>query len=130
MVSHIGSERVVEAFAGLHAAGFDVGPHTVSHLSPAAGNLEALRDEVRRSAAQVAEIVGARPVCYAYPYGRANDVTPALVEVLRAEGFLGAVTTISGLNGLRGDPFLLRRLSVTGHHGAAAFEAMLSGLVR
>ncbi len=112
----------------LIALGFDVGPHTVSHVSFARETPARVEAEIRVSTARVREMTGQVPACYSYPYGRAEDIGPDVIGVLRREGFLGAVTTVSGLNQPADDLFRLKRLSITGNHQGVAFEASVLGL--
>jgi peptidoglycan/xylan/chitin deacetylase (PgdA/CDA1 family) len=107
--------------------GFDVGPHTVSHVAFARETPARVEEEIRMSTARVREMTGRAPACYSYPYGRFEDIGPEVVGLLRFEGFLGAVTTVTGLNRPGEDPFRLKRLNITGNHRGAAFEALLSG---
>jgi peptidoglycan/xylan/chitin deacetylase (PgdA/CDA1 family) len=112
----------------LIALGFDIGPHTVSHVSFTRETATRVDMEIRVSTARVREMTGRSPLCFSYPYGRSKDIGPDVIGLLQREGFAGAVTTVSGLNRRGENPFRLKRLSITNNHRGAAFEAALLGL--
>lgn len=106
----------------MYAAGVSFGAHSCTHPSlirlPDAG----LKQEVSRCRAQLSEMIGAEPQCFAYPYGEFNG--RVLAEV-KAAGYLGACTTLHGLNDSRTDPFQLRRAQVSGKDRLIDFRLKL-----
>ena len=112
----------------LVAAGFEVGPHTVSHPNLGVEPDDVVESEVRTSCERVTTETGVAPLEFSYPYGRATDVSSVAAQTLRALGFRGAVTTSEGLNAPGADRFDLRRLNVTGNHCGPSFELLLSRL--
>ena len=107
--------------------GFDVGPHTVSHISLGIEGAEAVARELAESARQLAAQTGLVPRTCSYPYGGAMDVPAGVERGLRELGFLGAVTSTEGLVLPGCDVFRLPRLNVTGMHDGLAFESLVSG---
>lgn len=92
------------------AGGFSVGAHSMTHPDLTALGADALRTEVAGSK-EKAERVTHRPArFFAYPSGFYNL---AVVDAVRAAGYDGAFTVLTGLNkaGLD-DPFLLRRIPI------------------
>ena len=112
----------------LAEAGFDIGPHTVSHINLAAEKGTVAICEVRQSLRRVREMTGCDARIYSYPYGGALDGTSDVREVFSGEGVLGAVTTVSGMNDRSCDLYRLKRLNITGNHGVVSFDALMSGL--
>lgn len=107
--------------------GFEVGAHTVSHVSLAREDAERARSEIVDSVNRVQAMTGTRPRSCSFPYGQAPGVGNAADALLKEMGMCCAVTTVSGMNRAGDDPYRLRRLNVTGGHSPAAFESLLSG---
>lgn len=107
--------------------GFDIGSHTMTHLSlrhEAPGPAEA---ELAASSDWVLAAAGRRPVAIAYPYGHIPDDTAWLRNAAGRAGYRAGVTTRFGLNGPRTDPFLLCRLDITAARTPRNFAALISG---
>ena len=104
-----------------------VGAHTRSHPILSRTPASLLREEIVGSAEDIAGHLGTRPRHFAYPNGRAVDFTPEAVEIVRGE-FASATTTIQGFNGMRMDPYLLRRVGVGGPLSPAEFAGLMSGI--
>jgi peptidoglycan/xylan/chitin deacetylase (PgdA/CDA1 family) len=64
----------------LHAAGVEIGGHTVSHPDLTALPFDAARDEVSDGCAELAEIIGAPVDVFAYPFGSATAETIRATE--------------------------------------------------
>ena len=107
--------------------GFDVGPHTVTHISLGVEGPEAVARELAESAVQLSSQTGVTPRLCSYPYGGAVDVPAGVERQLGALGFAGAVTSTEGLVLPGCDVFRLPRLNVTGKHVGAVFESLVSG---
>ncbi|HPF98889.1 MAG TPA: polysaccharide deacetylase family protein [Kiritimatiellia bacterium] len=107
--------------------GFDVGPHTVTHISLGVEGPEAVARELAESAVQLSSQTGVTPRLCSYPYGGAVDVPAGVESQLGALGFAGAVTSTEGLVLPGCDVFRLPRLNVTGKHVGAVFESLVSG---
>jgi peptidoglycan/xylan/chitin deacetylase (PgdA/CDA1 family) len=96
----------------MHRGGVSFGAHTVTHTVLSSLPPERARWEIVESKREIERQIAAPVTLFAYPNGRSGDFGPAAKEVLRGEGFRGAVTTIFGSNpGPRGewDPFEIRR---------------------
>ncbi len=112
----------------LAAAGHDIGAHTVSHISLGHEANSVIEDEIRRSLDRIRSELGTVSPVYSYPYGEPAHFTDALGSMLKRHGCLAGVTTVEGMNAEGDDPFLWRRLNVTGNHDHNAFRALASGL--
>ena len=112
----------------LAEAGFDVGPHTVSHVNVAMEDGVVMAQEIRHSIERIREITGCVVRAYSYPYGEEASITDEVRKVLVDVGVCCAVTTVPGMNDRKSDPYLLKRFNITGNHGRLSFDAVLSGL--
>lgn len=98
--------------AELHAQGFAVGAHTVSH--PILARIPGHRalDEIREGRKALERIIDAPVSLFAYPNGKpGQDYLPEHVEMIRAEGFEAAMSTAWGASSTGDDIFQLRRFS-------------------
>lgn len=112
----------------LMSSGHEIGAHTVSHVSMGHESRETLEAEVATSIARIGEMTGKAPQLYSYPYGEAAHFTPEVAQLVREAGCIGGVTTVEGFNEAGTDPFLMKRVNVTGNHDRNAFRALVSGL--
>ncbi len=93
----------------MHAAGMEIGSHTVSHARLPQLDDAALGEELAASKARIEDILGAPVAGLAYPYGL-HDARCAAAA--RAAGYRHACTTQSGWALLDKDAYLVRRLTV------------------
>lgn len=109
--------------AGLmQAAGMDIEAHGVSHESLRRQSHEYLEREILGSR-QAIEAHLQKPVrFFAYPFGHYDQQA---IEVLRAGGYWGAVTTEAGVLHSSAAPFTLKRVRVHGGQGLDKFVATL-----
>jgi peptidoglycan/xylan/chitin deacetylase (PgdA/CDA1 family) len=111
----------------LSEMGFEIGPHTVSHISMSHENKNLVEDEIESSLAAVTAITGKPPICYSYPHGALPKEYEDVLQMMKKRGVQGAVTTMEGMNTHQDDIFRLKRLNVSGHR-LPAFSALMSGL--
>lgn len=93
----------------MHAAGMEIGSHTVSHIRLPSLDDEALSRELTASRASLEEMLGSPVSSFAYPYGAWDARCAAAV---REAGYAAACTTRTGWALRDRDPFILRRLTV------------------
>lgn len=74
-------------------AGMDIESHSYSHPMLTRLSVEELLQEVRKASDAIEAHTGKRPRLFSYPYGHYNR---QVVDVLRGEGYVGAVTLRSG----------------------------------
>jgi glycosyltransferase involved in cell wall biosynthesis/peptidoglycan/xylan/chitin deacetylase (PgdA/CDA1 family) len=102
--------------AGLAARpGHAIGSHTVHHLALPFHDRTTQRREIEDDRARLEGVIGRRVTTFAYPYG---EFSAATVEIVRASGFVAAVTCRETLAVGGGDPLLLPRLEVRPADGA------------
>ena len=101
-----------EQAAGMARQGFGLGGHTVTHPMLAQVDLATARDEIVQGRTRVAELAGRDVPLFAYPNGKPQrDYVKSSAELVRALGFLGAVTTSRGAAGVGSDPFQIPRFT-------------------
>ena len=104
--------------------GIEFGAHTVSHpVLSRISHGEAVA-EIRSSKETIEARLGVPVPLFAYPNGRRDDYTPALVEALPELGFTGALTTEWGLNDHRTPPFELHRVGAWDASPAVSFARL------
>jgi peptidoglycan/xylan/chitin deacetylase (PgdA/CDA1 family) len=106
--------------------GVSFGSHTFTHpvvsrLSPAELPLE-LVDSKRELEAGLSRAVRH----FAFPFGRAEEVSSEAIDVLAQSQFISAVTTIPGVNLPSANPFALRRVQIGEEHDLPMFAHTLN----
>ena len=100
------------------ASGNEIGSHTVTHPRLPELDRANARHEIAESRRELQWLTGTTVDHFCYPYGYHDDRS---VELVRAAGYVSAVTTRRG-SALRGDdPFRLPRISVNRDRGLFKF---------
>lgn len=120
---------VVEA-RRLGAEGFELGTHTMQHISCRYDPPGLVLQDVEASMHALVALGVQRPPVLAYPYGHVPEDLDPLRAVLDAHGVAGAVTTEMGGNPPRADRMQLRRFDLHGNRTVAGVIALCSGLGR
>lgn len=94
-------------------SGITFGAHTVSHPILTALSLSEARNEILASKETIEKRLGTPVRLFAYPNGTSGDFNEPIKDILKEAGFLGAVTTLWGVNGTSTDPFELKRISLS-----------------
>lgn len=102
-----------EQVGSLHKQGFEIGAHTRHHvdLGKTAGDLA--REEIHGSRADLEDKLGTAVRLFAYPFGRANQMTGPNRELVTIGGFRCCCSCFGGTNTASTDPFLLRRVPIS-----------------
>lgn len=82
----------------LHAAGFVIGSHSVSHIDCAAESAERVRSELEQSRAHLRRELGLERVIFAYPYGGREHMTGERLELVKQAGYSGCLSAYGGTN--------------------------------
>jgi peptidoglycan/xylan/chitin deacetylase (PgdA/CDA1 family) len=96
----------------LHAAGVELGGHTVNHEILSKLDAGAARREVDGCRASIARELGSEPASFAYPFGRRWDWNDESARAVKDSGFRSATTTHAGTNKRGDDPYRLKRLMI------------------
>lgn len=120
-----GTERCMSAdrIRDLHARGYAVGAHTLTHPKLAGLPAESVRTEIAGSKSAIEAIVSAPVTAFAYPKGSYNALVRE--ETARA-GFTAAVTVREGICRQGDDPLLMPRIAVDASTGPLQFRGKLS----
>ncbi|NBD24176.1 polysaccharide deacetylase family protein [Paenibacillus glycinis] len=107
----------------MQGAGWDIMAHTRTHpylpLHPA----KAQRDEIAGSKAAIEQNLGTPVTAIAYPYGLRSEETMRLVK---QSGYRYAFTFDDGWTSSAQDPYLLKRLFISGDQSLTDFERKLA----
>jgi len=106
--------------------GHAVEPHTVSHANLGRESAADAKREITSSVTRVKERLGIQARAFAYPYGRAEDVQPAVFDALKQQGIVVGFTTVEGTNRPDTHPYQYHRLNITGQYRGLAFEKLLA----
>lgn len=106
----------------MHAAGMEIGSHTVSHARLPDLDDAALAQELTDSKSALEDAIRAPVSSFAYPYGLWDA---RCEEAVRRAGYAAACTTRTGWATRDGDPFKLRRLTVFNHDSLGRFARKL-----
>ena len=108
----------------LETLGFDIGSHTVNHLSLPTLSDAQIHHELGHSRAVLERHLGHPVQWFCYPAGRFND---RVVTAVRAAGYVLATTTIGGTQQSAEHPLRLRRVRVSHSNGTSGLAGLLGG---
>ena len=106
----------------LHAAGIEIGAHTVNHVDLRTLSASALRNELERSRHDLQDLIGAPVDSFAYPRGLFDRTVQRAVQ---EANYRSACSTLPGSVSVRTDRLALRRAQIGHDPHEAAFEAIL-----
>ena len=106
----------------MQAHGIQVGSHTVSHPDLTRLPAGEVRRQLEDSKATLESLLGHPVVDFCYPGGTVNQ---AVVEAVRAAGYLTATTTASGITHSASDRYVWTRVRVRGGEALGQFVAGL-----
>lgn len=96
----------------MHAAGMQIGAHTISHPILACIDLSTAEREIASSKKQLETLTGAPVSLFAYPNGKpADDYRPEHAQMVRRLGFTAAVSTAWGSATASSDVYQLPRFT-------------------
>lgn len=93
----------------MHAAGLEIGSHTINHIRLPHADSDQLRVELTESKAALEAALGSAITSFAYPYGASDE---RCAQAVQEAGYRSACTTRSGWALRDSDPYQLRRLTV------------------
>ncbi len=115
------------ALAAMRAYGHQVGAHARSHRSMALLDDADLHAEVAACAARVGDLFNTG--VFSYPFGGVREVTPRVIDCVRAHGFTRAVANIALplAGGMAYGPFFLPRFALPNTAARHELSFILSG---
>lgn len=111
----------------MHALGFVVGSHTVTHLDCGSADLGTVRRELIESRDALKRNLGLDEVIFAYPFGGRANMTPAALQLVKDAGYAGCLSAYGGCIGGPIDAYNVVRAGIGCNHSALAFRAALEG---
>ena len=126
-VDLIGTERVLpweEHLAGrirwmdwdqvrrLHSLGFEIGSHTLTHCDLGKVSGEMAKQEIWESKRKLQDALGAEISLFAYPFGRADNITPQNREMVKEAGYQCCCSAFGGFVRADSNPFALCRIGI------------------
>jgi peptidoglycan/xylan/chitin deacetylase (PgdA/CDA1 family) len=100
----------------LQGKGFDIGAHTRTHADLGRISGAEAEREIVGGRFELEREIGAPVDLFAYPYGRANQLTDANRELVKASGFRCCCSSHGGINATGGSPFHLKRVPISLWH--------------
>lgn len=97
----------------LRASGFEIGAHTRTHADLGAVSGSRAEWEIAGARRELETRLGAEADLFAYPYGRAENMTEANRELVRQAGFRCCASCHGGINLRGGDAFRLCRVPIS-----------------
>lgn len=94
--------------------GISFGAHTLDHPILTFVGEEEARRQVRESKRRIETELGSKVTMFAYPNGGASDFDRSTQRIVEEEGLSLAVTTVSGGNDEKTNPYSLRRTGMWG----------------
>ena len=98
-----------EQVAELHAAGVDIGAHTVNHPILSCLPPDTAWDEIAGSKRMIEERLQTPVRHFAYPNGTVHDFDETTQRLVERAGFASAVSTVFGVNTAETNRYALRR---------------------
>lgn len=100
----------------LHALGFEIGAHTVTHADLGKVDGEDARCELAEGRRRIEAEIGAPVDLFSFPYGAPHRMTPANRARVRDAGYRCCLSGYGGTVGRADDPYHLRRAPITLWH--------------
>jgi peptidoglycan/xylan/chitin deacetylase (PgdA/CDA1 family) len=117
--SLMGEQEILE----LHAAGFEIGSHTMNHAALTMLSEEEAWEEISRSRMVLEILVNSSVRTFCYPYGNVNGSIKKMVE---DAGYTVACSVYTGPATFGIEPFETRRITIPGALGTIGFGIRLS----
>ena len=106
----------------LHAAGIEIGSHSVNHPDLRTLSTAGLRYELERSRGDLEDLIGAPVLGFSYPRGLFNR---SVHDGVGRAGYRWSYSTRPGLNEGQTDRFALRRIEIGSRTGELDFDQLL-----
>ncbi len=104
-------------------AGMEIGSHSMDHSDLHGRSIAFLTNQIAGSKQAIESRLGVTVKTFSYPSGKYDANT---IAVVRANGYLGAVTEIQGLQQTTNDIFELRRVRIRGSYSLTDYAYWLN----
>jgi peptidoglycan/xylan/chitin deacetylase (PgdA/CDA1 family) len=112
----------------LHAQGFTIGSHTVSHINLATASDEEALQELTESRNTLVKVLGLNRVAIAYPFGKRTDISSPRIAMIRDTGYSACFSGYGGVNWKESlDVYDLKRTNVDYRFTISALRARIDG---
>ncbi len=108
--------------------GFEIGSHTITHAHPDQSNIDQYLDEISRSAEEITDRIGLRPVHFSWPYGKIHTITRELEPLLSKTGYISASYACGGKNSFLSHPLRLNRIGISTGISFTHFRRITEGI--
>lgn len=112
----------------METEGFEIGSHTVNHISLGKADSVTVEQEVYDSLVRLNRELGPRERAFSFPWGKPEDITADAIESVRGAGYYAAVSAYGGANTRGASALRIRRVDVgNGHLSRLAVRARVAG---
>jgi peptidoglycan/xylan/chitin deacetylase (PgdA/CDA1 family) len=112
----------------LSASGFEIGAHTMRHVSVASIGPEQYNEELVRPKALIESKIGEDVLAFSFPYGNDKHFIPAVLPVLKSAGYRLALLVSAPEAAKIGGGYCLARVSIHKFDDFRMFKLKVSGL--
>ena len=105
------------------------GNHTASHRIVSELDIEEFEKELHESQREFRGELNVQPEVFAFPRGRKEDISSAVIPVLKESGMKAAFTMVPGLVDPKVDRYLIPRIGVSHVNNRILFKVKVSGLM-
>jgi peptidoglycan/xylan/chitin deacetylase (PgdA/CDA1 family) len=113
----------------LHAAGFELGAHTISHVNLGEADDATARNEIVGSKTRLEAETGSTIRHFAYPFGGVDHLRADQRDIVKAAGFSSCLSAYGGTVRRGDDPYSLRRLGISSDWFLSPYQFGLECLV-
>ena len=102
-----------EEVVSLRQQGFEIGAHTKHHVDLGKAQGDLAREEIHGSRADLEEKLGAAVRLFAYPFGRADQMSETNRVMVKEAGYDCCCSCFGGVNTRSTDPFSIQRVPIS-----------------
>lgn len=112
----------------MEAEGFEIGSHTINHMSLGRADAETLEREIFGSLEALNSQLGHKPRAFSFPRGKPEDISELALRLVERAGYYAAASAFGGTNRPGSDPMRIRRIDVgNGNLSKLAVRARMAG---
>lgn len=111
----------------LETANMDIGAHTHTHTMMTQLSTDEVLEELKVSRQIITRHLHKPPVSFSYPFGKKKAFNSQIVEMIAAQGFRVACTTLSGRPVRQSNLLMLPRINIDGTDNLKKFVRKIRG---